>query len=86
MQEIGNFDRKTNVIPNNIEKYMTFIMAKEFTFTDSMQFLNSSLASLVENLRKDKFKYLSQGFHQLGLLKKKRIYSYGYMNNFLKSY
>ena len=39
---------------------MALMIAKEFTFIDSMQFLNSSLDNSVENLRKDKFKYLSQ--------------------------
>ena len=65
---------------------MALMIAKEFTFIDSMQFLNSSLDNSVENLRKDKFKYLSQGFqgNQLELLKQKGIYPHKYMNNFQK--
>ena len=33
-----------------------------FSFIDSFQFLSSSLDSLVKNLHKDDFKYLSQEF------------------------
>ena len=42
MQEIGKFDVKVNVIPNGLEKYMTFIINNNLVFIDSMQFINSS--------------------------------------------
>ena len=59
MQEIGKFNLKTNVIPNGLEKYMSFSINNKLSFTDSFQFLSSSLDSLVKNLNKDDFRYLS---------------------------
>ena len=59
MQEIGKFNLKTNVIPNGLEKYMSFSINNKFSFTDSFRFLSSSLDSLVKNLNKDDFRYLS---------------------------
>ena len=50
MQEIGKFDLKINFIPNGLEKYMVFKINKKVAFVDSMQFMNSSLNSLVKNL------------------------------------
>ena len=42
------FIGKTDIIPNGLEKYMTFILNKNFI--GSMQFMNSSLEKLVKNL------------------------------------
>ena len=72
----------TNVIPNGLEKYMSFTLGKNIIFIDSMLFLNSSLDKLVKN-SKD-FKYLSKVFEgeELQLVKKKGIYPYKYMNSF----
>ena len=39
---------------------MRFTINYKLKFIDSFQFLNSSLDSLVKNLNKDGFKYLSQ--------------------------
>ena len=39
---------------------MRFTINDKLKFIDSFQFLNSSLDSLVKNLNKDGFKYLSQ--------------------------
>ena len=50
MQKIGKFDAKVNVIPNELEKYMAFTINNNLVFIDSMQFMNSSLDSLVKNL------------------------------------
>ena len=49
-QEIGKFDVKANVIPNGLEKYMAFTINKNLIFIDSMQFMNSSLDTLVKDL------------------------------------
>ena len=62
MQELGKFNLKINVIPNGLEKYVSFSINNKLSFIDSFQFLSSSLDSLVKNLGKDDFKYLSQEF------------------------
>ena len=62
MQELGKFNLEINVIPNILEKYMSFTINNKLSFIDSFQFLSSSLDSLVKNLDKDNFKYLSQEF------------------------
>ena len=43
---------------------MRFTNNDKLKFIDSFQFLNSSLDSLVKNLNKDDFKYLSQEIDQ----------------------
>ena len=48
MQELGQFDLKINVIPNGLEKYMSFSINNKLSFIDSFQFLSSSLDSLVK--------------------------------------
>ena len=60
MLEIGKFNLKRNVIPNGLEKYMSFKANKMLIFLDNLQFLSSSFDRLVENLNNDDFKYLSQ--------------------------
>ena len=59
-QEQGKFSFKINIIPNVLEKYMTFSINNKLSFIENFQFLSSSLDSLVKNLNKDDFKYLSQ--------------------------
>ena len=59
---LGKFNLKANVIPNGLEKYMSFSINNKLNFIDSFQFLSSSLDGLVKNLNKDYFKYLSQEF------------------------
>ena len=51
MQELGKF----NVISKRSEKYLSFSINNKLSF----QFLSSSLDSLVKNLAKDEFNYLS---------------------------
>ena len=84
MQDLGKFNLEINVIPNRLEKYMSFSINNKLSFIDSFQFLSSSLDGLVKNLAKDYFKYLSQEFDNnlLGLVKQKIFYSYEYMSNF----
>ena len=52
---------------------MSFSINNKLSFIDSLQFLSSSLDSLVKKLDKDNFKYLSQGFDNnvLDLVKQK---------------
>ena len=59
MQELGKFNLKINVIPNGLEKHMSFTINNKLIFIGRFQFLSSSLDSLVKNLGKDDFKYLS---------------------------
>ena len=55
-------------------------------FIDSVQFINSSLNSLVKNLSNNDFKYLSEEFSGdlLKLVKHKGVYLCEYMNSFKK--
>ena len=82
--ELDKFDVKINVIPNGLEKYITFFLNKNLVFIDSMQFMNSSLDKLVKNLSDEDFKYLVEEFdsENLELLKQKDAYPYEYMDNF----
>ena len=41
-----------DAIPNNMEKYMAFMLGNHLTFIDSFQFMSSSLDKLVENVTK----------------------------------
>ena len=65
---------------------MSFIVNNKLSFNDSFQFLSSSLDSLVKNLNKDDYKYLSQEFdnNALDLVKRKGFYPYEYMSDFEK--
>ena len=78
------FDVKISVIPNGLEKYMAFFLGRNLVFTDSMQFMNSSLDKLVKNLSDKDFKYLVEEFgpDNLEILKQKGAYPYEYMNSF----
>ena len=67
-------------------KNMSFTVNNKLGFIASFQFLSSSLDSLVKNLNKDVFKYLSQEFdnNRLDLVKQKGFYPYEYMSHFEK--
>ena len=85
MQEIGKFNFKINVVPNGLEKCLSFNINNKITFTDSFQFLSSSLGNLVKKLGKAVFSYLSQEFDNnkvLDLVKQKRFYLDEYMSDF----
>ena len=86
MQELSKFNFKINVIPNGLEMYMSFSINNKLSFIDSFQFLSSSLDSLVKNLAKDDFNYLSQEFNNnvLDLVKQKGFYTYEYVSDFEK--
>ena len=73
MHELSKLNLKINVIPIRLEKYMSFTINNTLSFIDSFQFLSSSLDSLVKNLNKNNFKYLSQEFDNnvLDLIKQK---------------
>ena len=63
-----------NVIPNNMEKCMAFMLEKRLTVIDSFQFMSTSLDKLVNILPKEAFKYTSEEIKNgeiLSLLKRK---------------
>ena len=100
MQEIGEIVKKhtytnkkgekcqmnINAIPNNMEKYMAFMLGNHLTFIDSFQFMSSSLEKLVSNLPKESLKYTSQIFKnkKLDLMSQKGVYPYDFMDSFNK--
>ena len=49
-------------MPNGLKNYMSFNSNNKLIFVDSLQFLSSSLDSLVKNFGKNDFKYFSQEF------------------------
>ena len=53
---------KIDTIPNNLEKYMAFMLGNHLSFIDSFQFMSTSLDKLVSNLPKELFKYISEEF------------------------
>ena len=75
-----------NCIPNNMEKYMAFMLGNHLTFIDSMQFISSSLHKLVSNLTNEAFNYTSEEFknEKFELMRKKGIYPYDFMDSFEK--
>ena len=86
MQKLGKFNLKINVISDELEKYISFSINNRLSFIDSLQLLRSSLDSLVKNLGKVDFKYLSHEFDSnvLYLVKQKVFYPYEYMSDFEK--
>ena len=98
MQQIGEITKKhtyknnkgeekqmnINVIPNNMEKYMAFMLGNHLMFLDSFQFMSSSLDKLVSNLPRESLKYTSKEFkdEKLNLMVRKGTYPYDYMDSF----
>ena len=87
MQQIGEIAKKhggkqdlnINAIPNNMEKYMAFMLGNNLTFIDSLD-------KLVNNIPKDDLKYTSQVFKgkRLNLMSQKGVYPYDFMDSFEK--
>ena len=75
-----------NAIPNNMEKYMAFMLGNHLTFIDSFQFMSSGLDKLVSNLSKDALKFISQEYKnkKLDLMTRKGVYPYDFMDSFEK--
>ena len=75
IKEINKFNVKVSVIPTELKKCMAFTINTNLVFTDSMQFMNSSLDSLVTNLMDEDFKYFSEEFSSelLKLVKKRSV-------------
>ena len=97
MQQIGEIAKKhgytnkkgekqdliINAIPNNMEKYMAFMLGNHLTFINSFQFMSSSLNKLVSNLPKDDLIYTSEAFKgkKLNLMSQKGVYPYDFMDS-----
>ena len=83
-KELSKFDCKVSVIPNGLEKYMSFILNRNIVFIDSMLFMNSLLDKLARNLSDEDFKYLSResSAEKLELVKKESVYPYEYFYSF----
>ena len=79
-------DLNINAIPNNMEKYMAFMLGNHLTFIDSFQFMSSSLDKLVSNLPKDNLICTSKVFKGKGLslMSHKGVYPYDFMDSFEK--
>ena len=77
---------KINAIPNNMEKYMAFMLGNHLTFIDSFQFMSSSLDKLVSNLPTEALKYTNKKFKgkKFELMTRKGVYPYDYMDSFEK--
>ena len=86
-KEFSKFNCKISVIPNDLEKYMSFTLNNNIVFIDSMLFMKSSLMKLAKNLSDDDFKYLSEEFsgEKLELAMEKGVYPYEYFNSFKKN-
>ena len=83
---------KVNVIAQGMERYLLLEWCDHLQFKDSLQFLQASLASLVESLKsndEDKFYKLKSEFSEWSkenyeLLKQKGIYPYDWMDDMEK--
>ena len=79
MQGVAELGERIEVIANNMQKYMSFRVGKQLVFIDSMQFMSSSLDSLVG----DRFLRMQGEWQgkELDMLLKKRVYPYEYMDH-----
>ena len=83
MQNIGQFaneEYQIEVIPNSMEKYMTFFLGKHLRFIDSYQFMNFSLDILAKNLKD--YPFVASEFDDYELLTEKGVYPYEYTDSF----
>ena len=50
MQKVGKLNHEINVIPNGLEKYISFTVNSKLGFIDSFQLLSSLLDILIKHL------------------------------------
>ena len=84
MQAISETEGDLKCIANNMEKYIYFSIG-QLRFIDSLQFVNASLDKLVKSNDPDSLLITSNyepDFNKVGLLLKKEMYPYEYMDNF----
>ena len=83
----GGEEISINVIAQNSEKYMAFYIGNHLSFIDSFAFMSSSLEKLAANLTDDDYIYTKKYFTdlvQFGLVKRKGVYPYDYMDSLSK--
>lgn len=75
-----------NVIQNNMEKYMAFMLGNNLMIIDSLRLMNQSLSNLAKNVPEEALKYTKKVFQgeKLNLMKQKGVYPYDYMDSFEK--
>ncbi|CAB3982653.1 Gastrula zinc finger [Paramuricea clavata] len=83
MQEIGKFKMDVNVIPNNMEKYISFSLGKNLVFIDSIQFMASSLEALVSNLSPEDFRIVGKRWkgEDFNLVAQKGVFPYEFLDD-----
>ena len=83
MSGIGKFkNRRISCIANNSERYITFGLSG-LQFIDSLQFTNSSLERLVDNLTREEFQFLHKyidGQQKQDLMLRKGVFPYDYVD------
>ena len=86
MQEIGKFKMEVNVIPNNMEKYISFSLGKHLVFIDSIQFMASSLEDLVGNLSPEDFRIVGKRWkgEYFSLVTQNGIFPYEFLDDISK--
>lgn len=80
---------EVTAIPLNFERYISFSIKVndfEFRFLDSVRFLQNSLSNLVDITSDDNLKHTRQHFFggKFGLMKRKGVFPYSYMDSFDK--
>jgi hypothetical protein len=86
MQEIGKLKMEVNVIPNNMEKYISFSLGKNLVFIDSIQFMASSLEDLVSNLSPEDFRIVGKRWkgEDFNLVTQKGVFPYEFLDDISK--
>ncbi|CAB3999568.1 Gastrula zinc finger [Paramuricea clavata] len=86
MQEIGKFKMDVNMIPNNMEKYISFSLGKNLVFIDSIQFMASSLEALVSNLSPEDFRIVGKRWkgEDFNIVTQKGVFPYEFLDNINK--
>ncbi|CAB3989883.1 Gastrula zinc finger, partial [Paramuricea clavata] len=86
IQEIGKFKMNINVIPNTMEKYISFSLGKNIVFIDSIQFMASSLEALVSNLSPEDFKIVGKRWkgEDFNLVTQKGVFPYEFLDDISK--
>ena len=85
-EELNNLNVDIEVIPKDIDKYMSIIAKRYIIFIDSIQFYNGSLDTLESNLKDEDFKQLTSEFgnDKLEILKRKDAYPYEWVDSYEK--